>query len=79
MRIVAGTQRPSEVSGQDQEKPDRQQGDETAHIYSAGAAAAARRERAAAPIRQRRSLRLTMPPNAMITAPIQIQGTNGFQ
>ena len=35
--------------------------------------------RPAAPTRQRRSLRLTTPPNAMITQPIQIQGTSGFQ
>ena len=50
--------------------------------YSPGAgcsAAAVRRARAAAPTRQRRSLRLTMPPNAMNTAPIQIHGTSGFQ
>ena len=53
-----------------------------AFVYSpaAGTGCGPRRElREAAPTRQRRSLRLTTPPNAMMIAPIQIQGTSGFQ
>ena len=48
------------------------------HSPGAGCAAGKRR-RAATPTRQRRSSKLNTPPNAMITAPIQIHGTSGFQ
>ena len=49
-------------------------------LYSpAGTGRAPRAARAAMPTRQRRSLRLTMPPNAITKPPAQIHDTSGFQ
>ena len=48
-------------------------------LYSAACTALTFARRAAMPTRHRRSLKLTIPPSAMNTAPIQIQGTSGFQ
>ena len=87
MDVVVRPQRDHEIPCEHQEQRERQHIDQTPHgqrfmVYSAagsGGAIGRREARAPAPTRQRRSLRLTTPPNAMITQPIQIQGTSGFQ
>ena len=77
-RVAARKQGDGKIPRQRREQQQRHQEDQPAHLAYSAAAGWATGLRAATPTRQRRSVRLTTPPSAMMIAPSQIQETIGL-